>query len=153
MATAERVFWETVSVLAFVALLVAAWFFSGYRAERRLAAAREEQRAELDAMGESHRESLQRLEQAQLAAASAHRRAEAEALFRGYSAGLQPAAIARWRRFLGASRDELLAAEPRVTFLHLTTPGGFVLTSTDPDRPPAASWTTTPTGCSRPRTS
>ena len=133
MATAQRVFYETVTVLVFVVLLVAAWFLSGYRAERQLAVAREEQQRQLASRDEEHRAELERRDEAGRAAAAAHRRSEAEAVFRGYAAGLQPAAADRWRRFLGATRDVLTRTDPKVVFLHLITPGGSVLTSTDPD--------------------
>ena len=133
MATAQRVFYETVAVLAFLVLLVAAWLLSGHRAERRLQAAREDQRQELESRAEEHQASLRRLAEERRSTAAAHRRSEAEAVFRGYAAGLQPAALERWRRFLGASRDELTRTDPKVAFIHLFTPSGSVLTSTDPE--------------------
>lgn len=132
MATAERVFWETVGVLAFAVLLVAAWLLSGVRAERKLEAAREEQRQELASRTAEHQAALARLEEARREEAAAHRRAEAEAVFRAFAAGLQPAALERWRRYLGAARAELERSDPAIAFVHLTTPDGYVLTSTDP---------------------
>ena len=133
MATAQRVFYETVTVIVFLVLLVAAWILSGFRAERRLAAARQEQSQILERRAEEHRGVLRRFEDEQRSAADAHRRGQAEAVFRGYAAGLQPAAVEGWRRFLGASRDELTRNDPKVAFVHLVTPSGQVLTSTDAD--------------------
>lgn len=133
MATAQRVFYETVAVLAFLVLLVAAWMISGHRAERRLAAAREDQRQELEDRAEEHRAELDRLDDERRSTAATYRQKEAEAVFRGYAAGLQPAALERWSRFLGASRDELMGIDSRVSFVHLATPGGRILTSSDPD--------------------
>ena len=133
MATAQRVFYETVTVIVFLLLLVAAWMLSGYRAERRLGAAREEQSRVLERRAEEHREALRRLEEARDAAAGEQRRAEAAAVFRGFAAGLQPATLEGWRRFLSASREQLMGSDPKVAFVHLLTPAGYVLTSSDPD--------------------
>lgn len=133
MATAQRVFYETVTVLVFFALLILVWVLSGQRAERRVEAAREEQSQVLAQRTEEHRGALTRLEDEKRRAAEAYQQGRAEAVFRGYAAGLQPAAIEGWRRYLGASRDQLVRADPEVVFIHLVTPGGYVLTSTDPE--------------------
>ncbi len=132
MATAQRVFWETVAVLAFIAFLGLAWFLSGYRAERKLSAAEEGHRRELAEQAENHRDELGRRDDERAAAAAAQAQSEAEAVFHGYAAGIRPAAAARWRRFLNSTRDQLVT-NPRVVFLHVMTPGGYILTSTDPD--------------------
>ncbi len=132
MATAERVFWETVVALGFVALLAASWFLSGRRAAHRLEETARESRAAAEVVAHDHQQALHALGSTCEGWADSQARSEAEAAFRAFSAGIQPAAAARWTRFLGVTRDELLRY-PRVAFVHLMTPGGRVLMSSDDD--------------------
>ena len=129
MATANRVFWETVTTIAFVALLVLVWIASGQRAGRRLTEANANHQRVLAEQAALHTQELEEIRSLRRREAEAQVRAEAEAAFRGYVSGIQPAVAARWRRFLNTTRDQLLA-QPRVTFVHLMTPEGLILMST-----------------------
>ncbi|MDH3743624.1 MAG: hypothetical protein OES47_00815 [Acidobacteriota bacterium] len=132
MATAERVFWETVVVLGFMALLAASWFLSGQRAERRQERAARESHATAEVVAQEHTDALAALRETCEDWAALQTNSEAKAAFRAFSAGIQPAAAARWGRFLNATKTELLN-QPNVVFVHLMTPSGRVLMSSDED--------------------
>ncbi len=130
MATAQRVFWETAVFLGLVLAIIGAWFLSQNLAARRIQHMTELNQAELAA---------KQIEvEAQLSVMRSEIEdwsdelvgGEAEAAFRAYAAGIHPMAVARWGRVLGQARDELLKL-PKVTFVHLLTPDGRVIASSD----------------------
>jgi hypothetical protein len=130
MATAERVFWETVVVLIFALLLVVFWFLSGSRTNRDLERAATASAAAAEVTAIEHEASLAALRATCEDWAGRQALSEAEAMFKAFAAGIQPAAAARWGRFLSSTRTALLE-QPRVTFVHLMTQGGRVLMSSD----------------------
>ena len=130
MATASRVFWESIFVLAFLAILAGVLFWSGGRVERHARSLTEQHEDALQAADERHRSEIATLNQAQERRAEELAKERAKAIFSAFEAGIHSAAAARWNRYLDNARDSLLA-QPAVLFVHLITPQGRIISTSD----------------------
>jgi hypothetical protein len=130
MATAQRVFWETVIFLGFVGLLILVWIGSRVVSSRQANRLNLQHEVAASQREEEHRLELDKLKQEWEARSEEHAKSEALAVFRAFEAGIHGAVPARWGRFLRGAVSELLEF-PAVTFVHLSTPGGRVIVSSD----------------------
>ncbi|MGH9381441.1 MAG: hypothetical protein ACRD2Z_12610 [Thermoanaerobaculia bacterium] len=111
--------WIWIVILVLVLALAGLWLWQQQRGERltaRHAEALERQRQELSARAETW------------AGAVADR--GADALFRAFAAGVQPAVLSGRSEALLQAKNALLQV-PDVTFVHVLTPDGQVLMSSD----------------------
>ena len=132
MATAQRVLWETITVFAFVALLITVWVLSGMRSEAKIRRAESETRTSVESLENDQRAELEALRRTCQEWGEAQARQEAEAVFRNFSAGIRRAAESRWGGYLDTAKSELLR-QPRIVFAHLISPTGRVLFTSDKD--------------------
>jgi hypothetical protein len=132
MATAQRVFWETVAVLAFLVILVAAYLWSGYRADaaRARLAAQHDRQTQL--VAEQQQSAIQELEAEHRRLFERETEARARAAYSGFAAGVHTAIVARWGNYLATAIDRF-AESPAVAFVHVASPGGRVIASSDVD--------------------
>jgi hypothetical protein len=130
MATASRVFWESVIFLAFLAILAGVVFWSGGRAERHKESLAVEHEAALSEAAQRHRDEIDTLRQSWDELSAIRAQEQAKAIFSAFEAGIHTAAAARWGRYLDNARDGLME-QPAVTFVHLVTLQGRVITSSD----------------------
>jgi hypothetical protein len=130
MATAQRVFWETVIFLGFVGLLILVWIGSRVVSSRQADRLTLQHEVAASQREEEHRLELETLNQEWEARSEEHAKSEALAVFRAFEAGIRGAVPARWGRFLRGAASELLKF-PAVAFVHLSTPGGRVIVSSD----------------------
>jgi hypothetical protein len=130
MATASRVFWESIFVLAFLAILAAVLFWSGGRVDRHARTLTEQHEDALRVAEERHDNEIATLKKARKRHAEEQAKERARDVFTAYEAGIQSAAAARWNRYLDNARDSLLA-QPEVLFVHLLTPQGRVISTSD----------------------
>jgi hypothetical protein len=130
MATASRVFWESIFVLAFLAILAGVLFWSGGRVERHARSLTEQHEQALQAVDERHRGEIAALNQDRDRFAEEQAKERARAVFSAFEAGIHSAAAARWNRYLDSAKDSLLA-QPAVLFVHLLTPQGRIISTSD----------------------
>ena len=130
MATARRVFWESVVVISFFAILGSVLLWSQGRAERRAAVLdRQHQEARL-LEAEQQRQEIEALRRSWDEHLGDRVRREAEAVFTAFEAGAHTAIGARWGRYLSGAKDALIN-QSDVVFVHIVTPQGRVITSSD----------------------
>jgi hypothetical protein len=130
LATAERVFWETVTVVAFLVLLAGTVLWFGSRAGRHRERLEREFAAKMATAGEEHRELATQLQADHERRAREGRLEEAKTAFRAFEAGVRSAVAARWGNYTKSATSHLLE-DSRITFAHILTPGGSVLASSD----------------------
>jgi hypothetical protein len=130
MATATRVFWESIIFLAFLAIVAGVVFWSGSRVDRNAESLAVEHEQALEAADQEHRQEIEALNRSWADSSDARARAQARAVFSAFEAGIHTAAAARWGRYLDSARDVLMA-QPAVAFVHLVSPQGGVITSSD----------------------
>lgn len=130
MATAERVLWETVTVVAFLLLLAGTVFWSSGRVERHRERLAAEFDAKISAAAKAQSEAAVRLEQEYERRSHEYLVQEAEAVFRAFEAGVRSAVASRWGNYVNRAKSDLLD-NSRVTFVHILTPTGLVLASSD----------------------
>lgn len=130
MATAQRVLWETITVAAFVLLLVGTVLWSGGRVDRHRARLDAEHEAKVAASEEDHRQREADLEQEFERKAREHAIREAKAVFEAFEAGIHSAVASRWGNYTNRAKTELLG-HPSVTFVHIVTPSGLIMASSD----------------------
>lgn len=119
MANGSTTRWTWIVILALVIALAGLWLWQQRRVESltdRHAEALEQQRQELSTRAEAW------------TGAVADR--GADALFRAFAAGVQPAVLAGRGEALRQAKNALLQV-PDVTFVHILTPDGQVLMSSD----------------------
>lgn len=129
MATARRVFWESVIFLSFLAALAGLYFWSGWRVDSRTKALQGQHLTELASLDERHETEIQRLVEAGDERLRSQAEKQAYSVFRAFEAGARTAIAARWSNYLASASDEL-AGEPGVLFVHILTPQGQTITST-----------------------
>jgi len=132
MATANRVFWETVTVIALVLAIFAVWSGSRWMAKRQIRQAEAEQQASIEERRAQLDEEASQVKRTAEQWAEELALSEAEAVFRSFSAGIHYAANERWGRVLGDAREQFERV-PRVKFAHLMTPGGRPVFTTHAD--------------------
>jgi len=130
MATATRVFWETVIFLSFLVVLAGLLYWSEHRVDRRAEALIEQHEAALRLESDRHKSLLIDMEQEWESRSEDRARAEAVAVFNAFEAGIHSAVAARWGRYLDSAKEALLD-QPAVLFVHLATPQGRVISSSD----------------------
>lgn len=130
MATAERVLWETITVLVFLLLLAGTVFWSGKRLEHERERLAAEFDAKISAAAEQERIAAARLEEEYERRTRERLVHEAKAVFRAFEAGVRSAVASRWGNYVNRAKSDLLD-NARVTFVHILTPGGLVLASSD----------------------
>ncbi len=130
LATAERVLWETVTVVVFLLLLAGTMIWSGARVERHRGRMEADFDTRISAAAEEQRRTAARLEADFERRSHEYRVHEAEAVFRAFEAGVRTAVASRWGNYVKRAKSDLLE-ESRVTFVHILTPAGFVLASSD----------------------
>ena len=130
MATASRVFWESAIFIGFLAILGAVVWWSGGRADRHAESLTEQHKEALNAAEHRHREEIETLRQTWKGLSQARARGQAMAVFAAFEAGIHTAAAARWQNYLENAKDAL-AAQPAVLFVHLVTPQGRIIATTD----------------------
>lgn len=130
MATAERVLWETVTVVIFLLLLAGTVIWSGGRVDRHREQLEADFDARISAAAEKQRQTAVRLEADFEQRSHEYGVHEAEAVFKAFEAGVRSAVAARWGNYVNRAKSDLLA-ESRVTFVHILTPTGLVLASSD----------------------
>lgn len=130
MATAERVLWETITVVAFLILLVGTVLWSSARVDRRQARLEEEFASRMAVAQEENRATAQRLEEDFAERAHEFEVEEARAIFRSFESGIRSAVTSRWGNYVSSAKSHLLE-ETKVTFVHILTPSGLVLSSSD----------------------
>lgn len=130
MATARRVFWESAIFLAFLAVLAGVVVWSGNRVERQAESLENRHDQALTAADQRHQDEIETLRQGWDNLSRAQAKEQAKAVFSAFEAGIHTAATARWGRYLDNAKDSL-AAHPAITFIHLVTPQGRIITTTD----------------------
>jgi hypothetical protein len=130
MATASRVFWESIIFMAFLAIVAGVVFWSGSRVDRNAESLAVEHEQALEAADHEHRQEIEDLNRSWADRSDARARAQARAVFSAFEAGIHTAAAARWGRYLDSAREDLMT-QPAVTFVHLVSPQGRVITSSD----------------------
>jgi|GEM_PF-3380453 len=130
MATANRVFWETVTVIGLVLAIFAVWSGSRWLANRQIDAAEAEQQAVLEKRQEQLAADAVEVQRTAERWAEQLARSEAEAVFQSFAAGIHYASAQRWGRVLGDARDRFERI-PRIEFAHLFTPGGRTIFTTN----------------------
>ncbi len=130
MATAQRVLYETITVIVFLALLAGTIFWAENRLARRAAALKAEQDAAIAAAGEEFERHQQNLAASYAEREQAQAIAEARAVFSAFESGIRSAVAARWSNYLTRAKSDLLA-EPKVAFVHVLSQSGLVLASSD----------------------
>lgn len=130
MATAERVFWETITVVVFLLLLAGTVFWSGSRVERHRERLETDFEARMSAAAEEQRRAAVRLEADYERRSREYLVREAEAVFRAFEAGVRSAVASRWGNYVNRAKSNLLV-NSRVRFVHILTPAGRVLASSD----------------------
>ena len=135
MATAHRVFWETVIFLTFLVVLAGVLFLGLSMAIRPRdqwhaddLSRQHEESLRIDS--EKHQAEIASLERKWTARLADRSRNEAEAVLNAFEAGAHTAIAARWGRYL-ATATETLTGRPEVLFLHIVTPQGRVVTGSD----------------------
>lgn len=131
MATAERVFWETVTVVAFLVLLAGTVLWFGSRVERHRERLEREFSVKMAGAEEEQLQLATQLREDHERQSRASRLEEANTLFRAFEAGVRSAVASRWGNYTKSATANLLE-DPRVTFAHIVTPGGSVMASSDP---------------------
>jgi len=131
LATAERVFWETVTVVAFLVLLAGTVLWFGSRVERHRERLEREFSAKMTGAEEEQSRLAAQLRENFERQSRASRLEEANTLFRAFEAGVRSAVASRWGNYTKSATAHLLE-DPRVTFAHIMTPGGSILASSDP---------------------
>lgn len=130
MATAERVLWETVTVVVFLIVLVGTVIWSGNRLDRHRARLEAEFEAKIATAEEQQRQAAERLEQDLERRARESEVREAKTTFRSFEAGVRSAVVSRWGNYVSQAKSNLLE-EAQVTFVHIITPAGLILASSD----------------------
>ncbi len=130
MATAERVLWETVTIVIFVLLLAGTVIWSGGRIERHRERLEADFDARTSAAAEEQRRTALRLETDFERRSHDYRVHEAEAVFRAFEAGVRTAVASRWGNYVNRAKSDLLE-QSEVTFVHILTSAGLVLASSD----------------------
>lgn len=130
MATAQRVLYETITVIVFLVVLAGTVIWSEARIKRR---GRQLQDQQEQAIAEAESDFQRR--QQELAEAydvQSRERAidEARAVFSAFESGVRSATGARWGNYLSNAKTDLLQHE-RVAFVHVLTQSGLVLASSD----------------------
>jgi hypothetical protein len=128
MATARRVFWETVFFFAFLLVIAGLVLWSGQRTDSVSARLTEEYEEALDRRDSDHSAELEELRKAAAEAGRQHAEREARAVFRAFTAASRTAIEARWGSYL-ASATEDLSRLPEVEFVRVMTPTGGRLSS------------------------
>ena len=136
MATANRVFWETVTFVALILAIFGVWTGSRLMAKRQIRLAAEQQEADLAQERAAQSNEIADLKKTAAGWAEQLAQAEAEAAFESFAAGIHYASNQRWGRVLGDARDQFRRV-PKVEFAHLATASGRVIFSTTPDRFPS----------------
>lgn len=130
MATAERVLWETITVVAFLLLLAGTVFWSSGRVERHRERLQADFDAKISAAAQAQRRAAEELEEEYERRSHEYLVREAKAVFRAFEAGVRSAVASRWGNYVNRAKTDLLD-DSRVTFVHILTPGGLVLASSD----------------------
>ena len=130
MATAERVLWETVTIVVFLLLLAGTVIWSGGRVERHRERLESEFDARISTAADEQRRTALRLEADFERRSYDYRVHEAQAVFRAFEAGVRTAVASRWGNYVNRAKSDLLE-QSRVTFVHILTPAGLVLASSD----------------------
>jgi hypothetical protein len=128
MATARRVFWETVFFFGFLLVIGGLVLWSGRRTDSvsvRLTAEYEEALGRRDA---DHLAELEELREAAAEAERQHAEREARAVFRSFVAASRTAIEARWGSYLADAAEDL-SRLPEVEFVRVMTPTGGRLSS------------------------
>ncbi|MDH3254018.1 MAG: hypothetical protein OEM62_03425 [Acidobacteriota bacterium] len=132
MATATRVFWETVIFLSFLVVLAGVLYWSEHRVDRRAVALTEDHKAALRLESDRHTSRILAMEKEWEERSEERARAEAVAVFNAFEAGIHSAVSARWNRYVDSAKEALLD-QPAVLFVHLATPQGRVISTSDPE--------------------
>ncbi len=130
MATAERVLWETITVVVFLVLLVGTVIWSGSRLDRHRAQLEEEFSTRVAVSEDQQRRQTERREEDFTRREREHEVREAKAVFRSFEAGIRSAVASRWGNYVSRAKSNLLE-DTNVTFVHILTPTGLVLASSD----------------------
>lgn len=130
MATARRVFWESIIFLAFLVILAGVVLWSNSRVSRNTAVLAEDHARSAELAQERHSDEIESLRQSWMAESRIRAQGQAAAVAQAFAAGIRTAAAGRWGRYLDSARDALMA-DPAVSFAHLVTPQGRVITTSD----------------------
>ncbi|MFQ5525550.1 MAG: hypothetical protein ACE5GX_04750 [Thermoanaerobaculia bacterium] len=130
MATAERVLWETITVIVFLVLLAGTVFWSSARVDRHRSRLEAEFDTKLAAAEQQLRDETERLELDFERRSREYEIREAKAIFRSFEAGVRSAVASRWGNYVSRAKSNLLVGT-HVTFVHILTPSGLVLSSSD----------------------
>ncbi|MCP4202159.1 MAG: hypothetical protein GY769_09510 [bacterium] len=130
MATAERVLWETVTVVVFLLLLAGTVLWSGSRVERHRGRLEAEFDAKIATAAEEQRRITEELGADFERRSHEYRVREAEAVFHAFEAGVRSAVASRWGNYANRAKSNLLE-DSRVSFVHILTPAGLILASSD----------------------
>lgn len=128
MATARRVFWETVFFFGFLLVITGLVLWSGWRLDSASARLTEEYEQALDRRSSDHLAEIEDLRGAAAAAERRHAEREARAVFRSFTAASRTAIEARWGSYL-ADATEDLSRLPEVEFVRILTPTGGSMSS------------------------
>ena len=130
MATAERVLWETITVVVFLVLLVGTAIWSSARVDRHEAKLEAEFESRMAVAAEQNRTAAARLEEDFVRRTRDFEVREAKAIFLSFESGVRSAITSRWGNYVSQAKSNLLE-HPNVTFVHILTPSGLVLASSD----------------------
>lgn len=130
MATAERVLWETITVVVFLVLLVGMVIWSSARVDRHRERLESEFASQRAAAAQEAQVERERLEQDFQERTRELELREARALFKSFEAGVRSAVASRWGNYVNRAKSNLLN-DTNVTFVHVLTPTGLILASSD----------------------